>query len=715
MHIKKIISYIKNNIWFLLLVFFASLNFFVATRLDIFKYKNFDFGKFDLGNMSQMAWYTLQGKIMYLTDYFGSNVPRWSFSHVDPLLLLFVPAFAILPHPLTLVISQLVLVILSSFLVYEIARMELNSKLSASAIASAYLLYPAMGFLNGTMGFHAVTASIPFFLCAFFVFEKMYKENKFTTKRIVLFWVMLVLTMAGKEQVPLYIFIWGLFILIFRTVGSRSFTFSTDWFLDYFKLKTTKIGLSMMFVGFAWFLIAFFVIIPKYSHVRTESYERFLKSIEVNIDTSRNVTLPNYFLSRYDDFGDSYGEVIVNILLNPDNVIRVFFSGDRLDSLDKTFKPVLYMPFANPAMLLISIPDFLMNYLVTDDGLGVEDIETHRISMIIPVLFVSTIYSISFLSKLPGELFSKFKKYKNGIIVFISAAVLVSCLKTSYEYNNPMYLWFTQAIKRRVFATYDKDGRNLSDIKTGDVVKLSDLDTKDLQCANAVMELIPDNASVSGPDYLGAHLSLRETYAIFPALWNDADYIVVDVQSRKLTSILNLSNNIVKDLTEKLISSSKYELITACGNLYLFEKSNPRDKETKLPIQERYEYIEKYQFDIMNLIRLVDFDIPNKVLVGNPSKATLVYKVIGEGSLNEYVLYMTYVNKLSGKTFQVANLPSFAITTPEEWSENVYYVEEIDIAFPSYVEPGDYQVFLSFSNKIKIRSLYLTDLIIERK
>jgi len=713
MNVKNVKKFIKDNIYLFFLFAFVALNFFIATRLNIFRYNNFDFGKFDLGNMSQMAWYTLRGKVMYLTDYFGSNVPRWSLSHVDPLLLFFVPIFAVIPHPLTLPLAQLLLVVLSAFVVYGIANLELKSKLAACAISFAYLLYPAMGFINGTMGFHAVTAAIPFFLGAFYVFEKMYKENRFTTKGIVVFWILLILTMAGKEQVPLYIFMWGLFVLIFRTIGAEKFEFKKEWFSKYLKLKTTKIGLSMAVVGLLWFVTAFFIIIPKYAPLRVQSYERFLTSIDMDVESGRDVTLPNYFLSRYGDFGGSYKDVILNMLINPNKLIRVFFSGDRLDSLDRTFKPVLYMPFANPAMLLISAPDFLINYLVTDEGLGVEDIETHRISMIIPVLFVSTIYAISFISKLLGELVPKFKKYKKHIVVLASVAVLFSCLRTSSVYNNPMYLWFSQAVKRRVSASYDKEGKDISDVKTGDVVKLSDLDLKDVKCANAIIDLIPDDATVSGPDNLGDHLSLRETYAIFPALWNEADYVIVDVQSRKLLAILNLSTNIISDLTESLITSEKYDLVTACGNLYLFKRGEPREKTNLLPIQERYQYREKYQFDILNLIRVVDFNIPSKVYLDKPSKATLVYKRIGEESLDGYLLYMTYVNKETEKVFQVANLASFAITRPSELSDDIYYIEDIDIAPPSYVEPGEYQVFLSLSNKIKIRSLYLTDLVIE--
>src|SRR3989338_2200462 len=96
----------------------------ISVRINTFRYDNFDFGKFDLGNMTQMVWNTLHGRFMYLTDYFGTNLPRWAMSHVDPILLLFVPVFVFFPHPLTLIIAQVILVIFSALILYKIVDLK---------------------------------------------------------------------------------------------------------------------------------------------------------------------------------------------------------------------------------------------------------------------------------------------------------------------------------------------------------------------------------------------------------------------------------------------------------------------------------------------------------------------------------------------------------------------------------------------------------------
>ena len=126
---QKIYQYVKTNKYFLLLIFISLIFLVVNIRINYFKYNNFDYGKFDLGNMTQMVWNASQGRGLYLTDYFGTNLPRWAMSHVDPILYVFVPIFILFPSPLALVYSQLVLVIFSCLLIFKITQVHLKSEL----------------------------------------------------------------------------------------------------------------------------------------------------------------------------------------------------------------------------------------------------------------------------------------------------------------------------------------------------------------------------------------------------------------------------------------------------------------------------------------------------------------------------------------------------------------------------------------------------------
>ena len=705
-------AFVSKYSYLIILFVFSALYLAVNVRMNVFSYNNFDFGKFDLGNMSQMLWNTLQGRLMYLTDYFGTNLPRWSMSHVDPILLLFLPIFVVFMHPLTLVFSQLVLVIFSSFLIYFIADINLKNKPISLLISLAYLLYPALGYLNSRTGFHGVSAAIPFFLGAFLVFEHMYHTHSFTKGKLILFWVLLVITMSGKEQLPLYVFTYAVFILFSRTRFIKEFKFSKQYILEFLSTTVMKNVIAMWLVSVIWFVLAFFVIIPNYAHYRIEGFNKFAEQLEIDPEKVRDVDLDNYFLSRYQSFGDSYFEIIINILLNPNDVVKVVFGGDKIENLQMTFEPILYLPVAAPHVLIMAVPDLLINYLTTASGVGTAEIKNHRISMIIPVLFLGVIFSIKLLNDFLNKNLEQKWKYTRVLKYVIPVLLVYSSLHYSFKYDNPVALWVNEALRKRLpsfiaFAKTDLEIAQQDELKVGDIVRLSDLENKDRECALKIINMIPDGASVSGPDYLGAHLSLRETYAIFPALHSDADYVIVDVFSRKILTILDTDTNLVRNVVEDLIKDPNYQLDAGCGNLFVFKKVGPHEKEEILPIQARYEYPAKFEFHILAVMTIVDFTIPKSIVRGDEYNLEVVFSRRDDSSVNDYIIFTTFVNIDTGEMYQAANLPSFALKTPGEWQENYYYVESNSLKLPYFIEEGDYRVFVGASNNVKTRSVYL--------
>lgn len=739
---KKALNFIQKSI-FLIAVIFASLAIlFVNLKINFFRYNNFDYGKFDLGNMTQMVWNASQGNGLWLTDYFGTNLPRWAMSHVDPILYIFVPIFMIFTHPMTLVVSQLILVIGASLIIYFYAKMKLNSDFAAFLLALAYLLNPSIGYLTAWSGFHGVTAVIPFFLGAIYLFEKMYAQNTFSKKNLILFWLLLILTMMGKEQVPLYTLFFGFFIIVVRNQTYESVK-------AMLRSRSGKLGLTVMAVSILWFIMAFFVVIPAYASYRAEGYKKFAELIGFNESNARDVALDNYFLNRYEEFGDSYLEVGINIIAHPQKSIRVFFGGDRPENFRRTFEPLAFTPFLFPATLLMAVPDLVINYMTTAGGIGTSEILNHRISMIIPVLFISSILGIAYLSNVLGSqvrtsdsagknsikgkntLIRQPHKFKQlnlnsprAISTLIALIIFGFTIYTSHYYNNPVYLWISSAVKKRVIpsvsAKFDNSLVN-KDFDVGEVVRLTELEDKDRECALKIVKLIPDGASVSGPDPLGAHLSMRETYAIFPALYNEADYVIVDVFARKLLTILDLDAEFIRDVVANLMKDENYVLKMGCGNFFVFENVGLHDKEVLLPMQVKFEYTPApgmTPLEFFQGVQVVDYEIPQEVTVGKRNKLKVVYYRTGDGStkdtsLEEYLMFTSFVNKKTGEIYQQANLPSFALRQPEEWVKNRYYVENVEFVLHDFIEEGDYMVFIGMGNKIRTRSIYLGNITVE--
>ncbi len=733
---KKMFLWLKNNIYWLVLFGFMVCVLAVTIRINVFRFVNFDFGKFDLGNMAQMAWYTLEGKPMWLTDYFGTNLPRWAMSHVDPILLLFVPIFAVFPHSLTLVFIQVVLVLFSALLIYLIANLALESKLAGMLFGFTFLFYPAVGFLIAWTGYHGVTVVIPFFLAAFYIFERMYKNGSYSKKGLMWFWFFLVLTMMGKEQLPLYIMMYGLFIMLFRFVQPVDFPQSRNeikkWVRNLWLYQNIRIGLSMVIVGFAWFFIAFFVIIPAYAPLRVEGFQEFAESLDINTAVVTDVQNENYFLSRYEAFGDSYAAVFFGMIKNPELLVTVIFGGDKLENMKQTFEPLGYTPLLFPPLFVLALPDLLINYSTSADGIGTAEITNHRISMIVPVLFLASIYAVKWLSSWSYILMQKIltkvkvKKQPKGIVkllfkitapwfaVLFSVIILTFSISTSFSYGNPVYMWLTQAIQKRlsVLPVFAKSNTELAgmELAIGDRFTLSKLETKDRECAQIVVEMIPDSASVSGPDYLGAHLPLRETYAIFPALSHEADYVIVDVFAQKILRILELDLTLVRDVVADMIKSEDYELSLGCGNLFVFKKVGPHNKTQLLPLQERYNFAEKTNLEIFQSLTVVDYTLPAEITRGTAVDAQLVYTKRDEARLDDYVLFLTFVHTKTGEIYQVANLPSYSLNQPKNWNEDRYYIEDLKIALPEFLDPGTYKSFIGMSNEIRTRSIYLGDI-----
>jgi len=717
----------------------------ISVRINVFRYNNFDFGKFDLGNMTQMLWNTLQGRPLYLTDYFGGNVPRWSMSHVDPILLLFVPVFAIFPHPLTLVFAQLLLTsVLSPIILFKIAKMTLKSNLAATLISLAYLFYPALGYLNTQTGFHGVSAAIPFFLLSFYFVEKSSVEKK----NLVGLWISAIITMSGKEQLPLYIILLCVYGLFYRTPFPRGHKFlSIKWLREYFKNPLAKSLLALIVIGTTWLVTAFFIIIPQNAHYRIESYANFTQEVGVDTALTSDVIKSNYFLGRYQDLGDSYGSILLGMAKDPKRLVTIVFGGDRLDNFNKTFTPTLFLPFIAPQALIAAIPDLLINYATTAGGIGTSEISNHRISMIIPVIFLSTIFAIATASKylswlygLARERFLKLPEclrnrnircfYPGAIkgagcekklpppaqytvvINILAVAVLVSNIYTTYKYNNPVFLWLTQAVSKRIssvaYAKFDREVGLKEDLKLGDRFKISGLENKDRECAKIIMDIIPPTASISGPDYLGAHLAQRETYAIFPALYSKADYVVVDVFSQKIMRILDTDVTLVRDVVGDMINNPNYQNVASCGNLFVFKKGPAQTKSLKLPVQERYKYAPDQNLEIFEDLFLADFETPKAVTRGEPSKATFVYR---KESLkpDDYVIFTSFINSETGEIYQSANIPSYGLLNIKDWMEGRYYIESIDLTVPTAVDPGTYHAFVGMTNNIRTRSIYLGD------
>ncbi len=683
----------KNYFFYIVLFFYSALIFGLMVKINVFRYDDFSQGKFDLGNMTQMAWYSLRGKFMYLTDYFGSNVPRWSMSHVDPILIIFLPIFFLIPHPLTLVFSQNLLIILAAFLIFEISKLKTKNNYFSLFLAMAYLSFPALGFVLAWTGYHGVSPAIFFFLAFVYYYERVLsEERRFKLKDYIVLIVLMTITMSGKEQIPLYFLMYGFYILV--------------------SSKLKKFSIGIMLYSIVWFLICFLVIIPHYSSYRIDSLEKFVNEMGINKADVPNVYSENYFLARYSEFGDSYFEIATNMVLNPVKTASIFISGDKLDNLYYTFGPISYLSFLHPLIILVAFPDLLINYSTSQGGIGTAEIYNHRISMIIPVIFISIAYGVGFLQRfLRNFVYEKFIKIG---VSLLGVFLFINCLYFSLYVGlkNPLLAWFSEALTKRVFALSSEEVIE-KNLKLGDPVEVSAYVENDRNCVNRIVKSIPPLASVSGPDYMGSHLAQRETYAIFPAGKSTSDYLIVDIFSKKLLSILELSNSLNRRFIEDVFKSKDYNLIYSCSNLMVFKKSDVKVVDTEklhiLPIQQLSTYDKKFEFEIFRKFYLVDTQFDSEAKIGEKFQIKNVYQKRNKDNMPEYKIFTTFINKETGQDYKLLNYPSTIFTTIPDFKDDKFYEEKLDVVIPTHLERGDYMLFVGIDNRLRTRSIYLGD------
>jgi uncharacterized membrane protein len=144
-------------------------------------------------------------------------------------------------------------------------------------------------------------------------------------KRRWLMLLALLLALLSKEDIGLFVFGVGIFLLIFQR----------DW----------RWGATMMILGLAWSVVVSLWIIPAFRTPGTEYPQLF------------------YF----DYLGNSYEEIAATLQRDPLILPRQLISLDRLSALWRIFLPLgLFLPFLGAELFLIALPALLLLMLSGD-------------------------------------------------------------------------------------------------------------------------------------------------------------------------------------------------------------------------------------------------------------------------------------------------------------------------------------------------------------
>jgi uncharacterized membrane protein len=299
---------------------------------SIRKYDAFQAPAFDIGIFDQGVWLLSRFKEPFVT-VLGLNLFG---DHVSFIMLLFVPFYWLWPGPETLLVIQAMVLALGAIPVYLLARTILRSQWFALVPSLAYLLTPALGWLN-LENFHPDCLEVPLLLFAlYFVVCGRWRP----------YLVMVCLLLTVKEDMVLVLVPLGLYVAL---------------------CHNRKMGLLTAGLAVVWFVVVFFGAQPKLSGA-----------------------LPGSLDSWRIPFG-GFGGLIKTAFGRPWEVIAYMVTADKVRYLFQLLTPVLFLPLLT-ARTLVIVPVLFFNLI--SNFWYQSNLQYHYHSSIIPVFCVMALLAL---------------------------------------------------------------------------------------------------------------------------------------------------------------------------------------------------------------------------------------------------------------------------------------------------------------------------------
>ncbi|MDQ3704291.1 MAG: DUF2079 domain-containing protein [Chloroflexota bacterium] len=416
-----------------------------------YKYETLGQG-YDQVDFEQGIWNTLQGRIMedsrfnFTGSVFGMD---WM-----PMLLFFVPIYALVPSPHALFFLQIVVSGLGALPVYWLARDRLGVKLAALGIAAAYLLYPTL--LHTALNpFQVRLFALTLLLFAFYFYERGNWQ---------LFLALALTAMLARTDVALVVMMFGFYGLLTRR-----------------KWQFVVLPLA---AGLGYFALSTFVITPSFAYPGALTPP----PPGTTLDMSCWPCGMSPQLAYYAHLGRSGPEIAQFVLLHPIEafnkaVIEPGLLVPKLMYLLNLVLPLALLPLLAPKPLVLGLPILALN-LLSLRGSQI-DLESHYSLLLVPGLVAAAIYGADNLrkrlSRWRDEGANKRLLQSGGVVLALWALLM------TVPYANPVV---------RVIRFHEPSAR--------------------VQAANELVGMVPRDAKVAVTSKLAPHLLPRRYIYNFP-------------------------------------------------------------------------------------------------------------------------------------------------------------------------------------------------------
>ncbi|HEX9682773.1 MAG TPA: DUF2079 domain-containing protein [Acidimicrobiales bacterium] len=404
---------LSTPVW--ILVGMVAMHVAVYGHLKWAMHANYGTFGFDMGIYDQGIWLLSKFENPFVTVR-GLHLLA---NHVDPIWLLFVPFYWLGAGPIFLSVVQTAWIAAGAIPLWLIGRDGMGNEWRALALPAAWLLNPSLIWINWFHFHPEALAATPLLFAWWFATRSQWRWMALS----------LLLAVATKESVAMAVFMFGLVV-------------AWRW--------NRRIGLVTTASALVWFFVATRVIIP----------------------LANDGEGPHY-TGLYGPWGDSAGEIAMNVATHPGDLADTITSEDRQDYYQQLLAPLGGVPLLAGGVLVVAAPQVLVNV-----------ISTHSLTYSIRFQYSTVVVAVLFLAAANVVIWRRRAGQQRFLLGLVLAAALASNVA-----------WAPSPVFGREFS------EGLWAVNPG----------PDDVATTEVLSLIPDDAGVSA------------TYSIVPQLTHRTD------------------------------------------------------------------------------------------------------------------------------------------------------------------------------------------------
>jgi uncharacterized membrane protein len=428
------------------------------STITLAHHHNLGTSAFDLGGWDNLMWNLVHGGPLFRSTPFmgptGSHMAR----HATFFAYVIAPIYALAPHPETLLVVQATMLGAAAVPLYFYASRHLPPW-TAALVAGLYLIYAPLHGAN-LYDFQFLPLCIPFLWLLLLAVESRRSRWVIATT---------VLALSVREDVGCCVGVLGLWLLLSGAAA--------------------RAGALLALVGIGYFLVMKLGVMPHFA----DGSETFVNQYSGLLPQGEN----------------TFGSILKTIVANPPFTTNVVLERDKLVYALEILAPVLLVPLASPAGVLLMLPGFLFTLLSTGYA-PLYQISFQYTAYWTPFVFVSVVVALerAAAANHPADRGGPLRRRA------LAAGLAAASLACSYLYGAIMpHEGLRCGTERPRFHATPGDIRQRAELA-------------------AIAPHIPGSARVAASEHLLPHVSgRRDAYTLRFGV-HDADYILFAVPMR---------------------------------------------------------------------------------------------------------------------------------------------------------------------------------------